>query len=278
MRDRTPTVAEIADLTARLRALSHAGAAADPVERARFLADKDALIDRITANQRSDARAAAFAAAALADVTRAEAEDGGYALVGPSARTWRADPVTGRPIEPASETEHRTLRELLGREQLSTSEPTWTDSGEIVSTVIPLADAPSSGDRGWADTAGVEHDAADEPGLTGGEGPLIDAGPAFSAEEAAYELAVDGRSLDEARALVRGYLEEVSERVGTSVHQWGLDEADLADIRAHDARNQPTHPVVTAVEDEQDRRDQLNQWHAGDAVDEDALTDVAGQE
>lgn len=44
-----PTVREIAALTARLRELSARGAGADPAERAAFLADKDALIDRITA-------------------------------------------------------------------------------------------------------------------------------------------------------------------------------------------------------------------------------------
>jgi len=48
-RDRSgpPTVREIAELTARLRALSTRGRDADPVERAAFLADKQALLDRI---------------------------------------------------------------------------------------------------------------------------------------------------------------------------------------------------------------------------------------
>lgn len=43
----TPSVREIADLTARLRRLSAAGRAADPAERAAFMADKDDLLDRI---------------------------------------------------------------------------------------------------------------------------------------------------------------------------------------------------------------------------------------
>jgi len=43
-----PTVREIAALTARLRDLSARGAGVDPAERAAFLADKHALIDRIT--------------------------------------------------------------------------------------------------------------------------------------------------------------------------------------------------------------------------------------
>ena len=32
--------------------------------------------------------------------------------------------------------------------------------------------------------------------------------------------------------MVRGYLDDTSERVGTSVTCWGLDEADLAAMRA----------------------------------------------
>jgi len=159
---------------------------------------------------------------------RDRAEAGGYALVGPSARTWRTDPDTGRLLEPVSEAEHRTLRHLLGNETVTTTEPAWTDTpdGEdIVSGVIPLAD-----ERDW--TGSVDDDQPAELGLTGGEGPSIDAGPVLTAEEAAHELAADGRPLDEARAMVRGYLDDTSERVGTSVHLWGLDDADLAAMRA----------------------------------------------
>ena len=143
-----PTTAEIAALTARLRELQRAGAAADAAERARFLADKDALIARIIA---------------------------GPAMTTPS-------------------------REL---------------------------------------------------GLTGAEGPPIDAGPALTAEDAAHELAADGRSLDEARALVRGYLDDVSEQIGASAHLWGLDAADLEAIRAGEAARtaeavEAAHDVVAA--------------------------------
>ena len=46
-----PSIREITELTARLRRLSAAGRDADPAERAAFLADKDALIERITVNQ-----------------------------------------------------------------------------------------------------------------------------------------------------------------------------------------------------------------------------------
>lgn len=44
-----PSIQEIADLVARLRALSAAGASGDAAERAAFLADKDALLARIAA-------------------------------------------------------------------------------------------------------------------------------------------------------------------------------------------------------------------------------------
>lgn len=53
-RDVEVSVAEIAELTARLRRLSDAGARADPDERAAFLADKQALLDRIAAEQADD--------------------------------------------------------------------------------------------------------------------------------------------------------------------------------------------------------------------------------
>jgi len=46
-RDDRPTIAEIAALTRRLRELSAQGRDADPVERAGFLAEKDALLARI---------------------------------------------------------------------------------------------------------------------------------------------------------------------------------------------------------------------------------------
>ena len=61
---------------------------------------------------------------------------------------------------------------------------------------------------------------------------MSDPGQTYSAEQAAHELVGPHRPLADARALVRGYLDEVSERVGVPVHQWGLDEADLAEIES----------------------------------------------
>lgn len=50
-----PTAREIADLTARLRQLSTPGRHGDPDERAAFLDDKHALLDRIAAAERGSA-------------------------------------------------------------------------------------------------------------------------------------------------------------------------------------------------------------------------------
>jgi hypothetical protein len=47
----TPSIREVAELIARLRHLSAGRRDADPAERAAFLADKDVLIERITAHR-----------------------------------------------------------------------------------------------------------------------------------------------------------------------------------------------------------------------------------
>ncbi|MDN5856090.1 MAG: hypothetical protein L0K86_25260, partial [Actinomycetia bacterium] len=72
--------------------------------------------------------------------------------------------------------------------------------------------------------------ARDERGMTGAAEPALTAGETRSAEDAARWLARDGRSLDDARAQVRIYQDDVSHRLGTPVHSWGLDDADLADL------------------------------------------------
>lgn len=75
---------------------------------------------------------------------------------------------------------------------------------------------------------------------------MSDPGQTYSAEQAAHEIAGPHRPLADARALVRGYLDDVSERVGVPVHQWGLDEADLAEIESDRTGHIGAGPVQVA--------------------------------
>lgn len=81
----------------------------------------------------------------MTDAVLARAADDGYVLVGPSARTWRRDPDTGRPTVAVSDAEHQTVRDLLGRYTLDTTEPEWVlgpdGQDDIHSTVVPAHDA-----------------------------------------------------------------------------------------------------------------------------------------
>lgn len=66
-----------------------------------------------------------------------------------------------------------------------------------------------------------------------------------SSMQAVRELAAEGHSTADAEAMVRTYLDDVSERVGVPVYQWGLDESDMDEIRATDALR--THDAVQHV-------------------------------
>ena len=51
-------------------------------------------------------------------------------------------------------------------------------------------------------------------------------------DEAAEQLAANtGRSRAVADAMIRDYLDDTSARLGYSVHRWGLDAGDVAEIR-----------------------------------------------
>lgn len=237
-----PTTAEIAALTARLRELSHAGAAADADERARFLADKDALVARITAAaHHSDTRGAAGSSGDdWADYRTYSREEAAGELI-----------ARGVPPDQASGVVERYLDGLSWERGWSPQ-----DQWEIDDDDLDVMLARSAVDAG---PVAAEDDSTAQLGLNGGEGPPIDAGPALTVEEAAHELTADGRSLDEARALVRGYLDDVSHQIGASAHLWGLDDADLDAIRAGEraqttAAVERAHDAVTAlpttVEDE----------------------------
>jgi hypothetical protein len=56
----------------------------------------------------------------------------------------------------------------------------------------------------------------------------------YSADAAAEELTRSG--VARAGAAVRGYLDRLSAEAGVSVHQWGLDDGDLAAIEAASGR------------------------------------------
>ena len=152
-RDNRPSIQENAEFTRRLRELSKAGREADPAERAAFLAEKDALIARIEAGNRTAAVRAAVEQVGVDEVL-ARAEGGGYAMVGPSGRTWSVDPATGVPLGPVPEAEHRMVRDLMAQERLDGAEPAWLrcthGSAEIVAAVVPFRDD----DRSEAPLAG----------------------------------------------------------------------------------------------------------------------------
>ena len=230
-----PTIQEIAALTARLRELSHAGREADRAEVERFLADKHEILDRITAAERPSAargRDAAFAALAaedaVRDVARARAESGGYVLVGPSARTWRADPA-GRPVEPATEAEHRAVRELIDRDQLGATDPASTTTADgrtnIVSTVIPTADAYGAG---WSDDPFADDAARSGDDVEAGRGPGEDY-RTYTPGDSAAELIARGIPPEQAPRIVDRYLDSLTYDRGWSPQdQWEIDDDDLA--------------------------------------------------
>ena len=86
----------------------------------------------------------------------ARAAAGGYAMVGPSARTWSVDLSTGIPTGPVAEAEHRLVRDLIAQERLDGGEPVWlpcADGGqEIVAAVV--VNKPGDDGDGNGDTAG----------------------------------------------------------------------------------------------------------------------------
>lgn len=61
-----------------------------------------------------------------------------------------------------------------------------------------------------------------------------------SSAQAVRELAAEGHP--DAESMVRSYLDDVSERVGVPVYQWGLDESDMDEIRTAEVRG--THDAV----------------------------------
>lgn len=228
-----PSVRESAALTARLRELSALGRDADPAERAAFLADKDALIARITdpaatgGGGREGVRAEYAAREALEQLAIARAVEPGYVLVGPSARTWLRDPATGRPAAEVSEAEHHAVRALMGREALDTTEPHWiTDQDGHADIQTPVVASTYPDDT--ADSGSI-HDLDATGQLLGESGHgLVE--EAFTRAEAAERLTERGFDPVSAQAMVAGYLHDTSRAVGAPVYLWGLDQTDVAAI------------------------------------------------
>ncbi|MCF7552166.1 hypothetical protein [Pseudonocardia sp. WMMC193] len=61
--------------------------------------------------------------------------------------------------------------------------------------------------------------------------PDQDLGPLTRGEAVELLAKQAGRSREVAETMVRDYLDETSARLGYSVHRWGLDSADVAEIR-----------------------------------------------
>jgi hypothetical protein len=151
-----PSVAEIAALTARLRDLSHRGAAASDQERAAFLADKDALLARIPDADHDADDVVARAAARDADHDSARASADVAATV-PDMPTWMREQAARTAAEVAAGTLSPTppddpveLAERIGKARAAHG-PAATE--EIVSraeAVDRLADAGY--DRASAET------------------------------------------------------------------------------------------------------------------------------
>ncbi len=92
------------------------------------------------------------------------------------------------------------------------------------------------------------------------------AGPSRSAEDAARWLTRDGRGLDEARAQVRAYQDAASVRLGMPVHDWGLDNADLAAIAVDSAGAAVRVPRPPSAPGDEQRRAELARWHVADVA------------
>ncbi len=264
-----PSVAEIAALTARLRALSNAGAAADPAERARFLADKDALLDRISAESSRERRPG---------LTGAEGPpiDAGPALTAEDAA--RSSPPTGA----ASARPARWCR--LPRRRLRPdrrrSAPVGPRAADLAAIRAEQRDRPTAPAHDAAPQL-HEHNAilnrdvcevvSRHPDDGDGADPW-DGHRIYTPAEAAAELVVRGVPPDDAPAVVDRYLDDLTRERGWSPQdQWELDDDDLArwpsrSIRPR-GRQLPAHTSWTNANGRHraERRAQLAAWH--DATD-----------
>lgn len=226
-RPAAPSVREIAALTARLRAISTLGRAVAPAERAQFLADKDALIARITAADTDRSRAAVRerydAQNAIADAVGSGGKHPGYVL------------SAGRDVVKMPEWMREQARATEAKIAAGTYEAGpvdddwWTEQDQH----------PRTRDAVWDDvgTDGAEPAGRDDPTWWAPAGPDE---AALSHRDVAAELSERGFTPEQARAAITEYLDETSQRIGLPVHQWAMDSHDVEAI-AHTRR--PPVPV-----------------------------------
>lgn len=258
-----PSVREIAALTARLRELSALGRDADPAERAAFLADKDALIARITATAANSAD--------VVDVT-GETNARTSETLGEAGEWWAqarsADPavpvVTYDRSDYYSDADIATIGDALAAgdadraaqlqdrpwtEQDSDADPAVT--GRVDARVLIEGDRfAHDGTVHVVDDVPIAHDEVlTVPTRAGDDAPWVELpagqwvtlngplGPSRTEEtlthaDAARRLTERGFDPASAQAMVAEYLHDTSRAVGAPVYLWSLDQTDVDAIAA----------------------------------------------
>ncbi|MBN9102912.1 MAG: hypothetical protein J0I49_33185 [Pseudonocardia sp.] len=233
-----PTVREIAALTARLREISARGRDVDAAQRVAFLADKDALIDRIIDTTGvADSHATVVPPAETADtnVDIAGRVDAQFLIeVDRFDHDGIVHVVDDIPIEhdgrltvPTRAGDDATWVELPAGQWVTLADTAVADEliPEMPERVTDDTDRAAASDADEAADLGAP--VRDDPTWWAPTGPDE---VALSRQEVAAELAGRGFTPDQARAAVAEYLDETSARIGISVHQWAMDSHDVEAI------------------------------------------------
>ena len=172
------------------------------------------------------------------------------------ARATNTDPANARASYADTVEDQAALHEQYG----------WTFDADRYRDAIDRPGEPPP--------AVIETDA--EVGLSGAEGPVLDAGPTLTTDDAARALVERGMSPDEAQATVTRYQADVSALLGTPVQSWGLDEADIAAMLTPPPTT--TAPANRGLAEDAELRSQLAQWHADDAALPDTGTEITTEQ
>ena len=159
------------------------------------------------------------------------------------ARATNTDPANARASYANTVEDQAALHEQYG----------WSFDADRYRDAIDRPGEPPS--------AVIETDA--EVGLSGAEGPVLDAGPTLTTDDAARALVERGMPPDEARRPSPG-TGRLSALLGTPVQSWGLDEADIAAMLTPPPTT--TAPANRGLAEDAELRSQLAQWHADDAA------------